>query len=307
VTERPLVSLVTPSFNQGAYLEATLDSVAAQDYPWIEHIVVDGGSTDGSVEIIRRHEDRLASWVSERDDGQADALDRGFARATGDILGWLNADDTLLPGAVSAAVAALEADPDALFAYGDNVLIDEEGRDLGPLPARPFDVAEMVRTCQNHVPQPGSLFRRRALELVGRFHGRGYYYFDFDFVLLMALAGRAIRLEQPLATYRLHDESKSMGAPLRKAENHLQLFDGLLGRGDLPPEVRAVAREARARSNLVAGEYFYDALALGRARRALLRAVATDPRVFDRRTAPLLAKALLPRPAVARLRRVRRG
>ena len=306
-TLRPLVTLVTPSFNQVAFLEETLASVAAQDYPDIEHIVVDGGSTDGSVEIIKRHEDRLAWWVSEPDGGQAAALDKGFARATGELLGWINADDTILPGCVSAVADALSERPDALLAYGDNELIDEYSRSLGILNARPFDLAEMLRTCQNHVPQPGSLFRRTALEAAGPLDGRGYYYFDFDFVIAVGLAGPVLRLNRLLATYRLHDESKSMSAPIRKAEDHLALVERVLARPDLTPAMRQVEREARARSLLVAGEYFYDGLDLPRARRSLLRATFTDPRVHERRTAALLVKSLLPGFAVARLRALRRG
>lgn len=305
-TPRPLVTLVTPSYNQADFLEETLKSVAEQDYEAIEHIVVDGGSTDGSVEIIRRHEDRLAWWVSEPDGGQAAALDKGFARATGELLGWINADDTLLPGAVKVVTEALAARPDALLAYGDNLLIDERSRELGVLEARPFDLAEMLRTCQNHVPQPGSLFRRRALEAAGPLAGRGYYYFDFDFVIDVGLAGPVIQLDHLLATYRLHDESKSMGAPVRKAEDHLELIDRVLARPDLTPEMRRVEREARARSLLVAGEYFYEGLDLPRARRALVRATLTDPRVHGRRTAGVLLKSLLPRVVVERLRPLRR-
>src|SRR6185369_4871040 len=102
MTDWPLITLVTPSLNQGRYLEATLASVIAQDYPRLELIVVDGGSVDGSVEIIRRHADRLSWWVSEPDKGQSDALIKGFSRANGDVMNWLNADDLLRPGALFA-------------------------------------------------------------------------------------------------------------------------------------------------------------------------------------------------------------
>ncbi|WP_322508462.1 glycosyltransferase family 2 protein, partial [Anaerolinea sp.] len=126
-----LVNIVTPSFNQARFLEETMLSVLHQDYPHIEYIVVDGGSTDGSVDIIRRYADRLAWWVSEPDRGQTDAINKGFAHAHGEILAWLNSDDTYQPGAVRAAVEALEKHPEAAMVYGDAHYIDENGRVIG--------------------------------------------------------------------------------------------------------------------------------------------------------------------------------
>src|SRR5438105_1530850 len=117
----PLVSIVTPSYNQAEFLEETIQSVLAQDYQPIEYIVLDGGSTDGSVDIIRTYSDRIAWWRSEPDRGQVDALNAGFESASGEILGWLCSDDALLPGAVSCLVAELERHPEALIAYGHAV------------------------------------------------------------------------------------------------------------------------------------------------------------------------------------------
>ncbi|HOW91535.1 MAG TPA: glycosyltransferase family 2 protein, partial [Anaerolineaceae bacterium] len=119
MSELPLVSIVTPSFNQVDYLEETMRSVLEQDYPRVEYIVIDGGSTDGSVEIIRKYADRLAYWVSEKDRGQTDAVNKGYAVAKGSILGWLNSDDTYKPGAISAAVEFLVNHPQFGLVYGD--------------------------------------------------------------------------------------------------------------------------------------------------------------------------------------------
>jgi glycosyltransferase involved in cell wall biosynthesis len=303
---RPLVSIVTPSYNQAEFLEETIRSVLDQDYPAIEYIVVDGASTDGSGEIIRRYADQLAWWTEERDDGQVTALKRGFDHATGEILGWLNSDDTLLPGAVSAVVDVLEHDRDALLVYGDAVLIDARSNPLGDLRARPFDLAEMLRTCQNHVVQPGSLFRRRALE-VSPLNEAGYYYFDFEFIVGIGLAGPAVRLDRMLATYRLHEASKSVGAPIRKAEDHLRLYDAVFSHPDLPATLRAVEQEGRARSYLTAGEYFYAGLAMERARKSLLRAFRFDRRLLTPRNLGIMTKTLLPRRLVSALRERRRG
>lgn len=301
----PRVSILVPSFQQAAFLDEAIGSILEQDYPDLEVIVVDGGSTDGSVDVIRPYSDRLAWWVSEPDEGQVDALRKGFAHATGEILGWVNSDDTLLPGAVAAAVEALVEDPELLLVYGDNVLLDERSRELGLLPARPFDLLEMLRTCQNPVPQPGSLLRRRALELQP-LDERGFYYFDFELVLGLALHGRARRLERPLGGYRLHPASKSVAATTQKAEDHLRVVDAFFSRDDLPPEVRAVEHESRSRSELVAGEYFYAGLELRHARRHLLRGLRLDPRSASPRTLSIVARTFLPVALVRRLRERRR-
>ncbi len=302
---QPLVTIVVPSYGQAAFLEETLRSVFDQDYPRLEVIVVDGGSADGSVEIIERHADRLAWWVSERDGGQADALNKGFARATGDLLGWICSDDTLLPGAVTAAVAALSADPAALLVYGDALMVDEAGHPLGRLPARPFDLVEMVRTCQNHVVQPGSLFTRRAWELAGPLVVESHYYFDFELVLRLALLGSAVRLERPLGTYRLHVESKSVAGTLIKATDHQRLYEALFARADLPAAVQAVEAEARSLSELTAGEYYYASGDRGKARKAYLRALRLWPRRLDARSAGLVARTFLPARAAAAARAAR--
>jgi glycosyltransferase involved in cell wall biosynthesis len=281
------VSLVTPSFNQAAFLEAAIESVLAQDYADLEYAVVDGGSTDGSVEIIRRYEDKLAWWASEPDRGQAAALNTAFARATGDAFGWLNSDDTLLPGAVSRAVSELGNGTELV--YGHAMFVDEDGRELFRLDARPFDVEAMVRACANHVVQPGSLFTRRAWELAGPFDEDAYYFFDFEFVLRLPPES-VHRIDATLATYRVHPESKSAGAPLAKARDYVRFADEFLAPSGLPG-----ADEGRRAAYLAAGEYFYDALELGPARRYLLRGFTPSPRA-----ASLLAKSLLPRAVVAR-------
>src|SRR5688572_17831514 len=143
--ESPLVSIITPSFNQARFLEETIQSVLSQDYANIEYLIVDGGSTDGSLEIIKRYAGRLAWWVSEKDQGQTDAINKGFARAQRKILAWLNSDDTYLPHAVSEAAAYLLSNPEAGMVYGDANLIDEAGRTIGRFPARQTDYRRLMR------------------------------------------------------------------------------------------------------------------------------------------------------------------
>ena len=176
---RPLVSIVTPSYNQAPYLEETIRSVLDQDYPNVEYLVVDDGSTDESVEIIRRYEDRLAWWTRQENAGQVAALNRGFERARGQLLGYLNSDDTLLPGALSRLAAEFERSPELLLVYGDALYTDERSRRTGYLTSREFDVVEMVRRCDNHVVQPSALWSREAWELAGPLNERGWYFFVF--------------------------------------------------------------------------------------------------------------------------------
>src|SRR5690348_14672359 len=126
--EIPLVSIITPSFNQAEFLERTIQSVLTQDYPRIEYMIVDGGSTDGSIEVIKKHQSKLAWWVSEQDHGQTDAINKGFNRANGEILAWLNSDDTYHPQAVAEAVKYLIEHPEVGMVYADCNFIDEQDR-----------------------------------------------------------------------------------------------------------------------------------------------------------------------------------
>jgi glycosyltransferase involved in cell wall biosynthesis len=303
----PLVSIVTPSFNQAAFLEEALCSVLEQDYPRVEYLVVDGGSTDGSVEIVRRYEDRLAWWTSEPDDGQADALNKGFARANGEILGWVSSDDTLLPGTVARLVERFERDPDLLLVYGDALYTDEVSARTGYLPSRPYDVGEMVRRCECYVVQPGSLFRRRAWELAGPFDPTRHWFFDFELFVRVGRHGRVERVQEPLATYRVHPGSKSFAGYETMARDYVRVADEFYSDGLFRDELAGLEREARSSAYLQAGENFYAALDLASARSCFARALRLHPRNASRRSLSLLAKSLLPLPLVRSMRRRRSG
>src|SRR5512146_3340633 len=160
----PLVSIVTPSYNQARFLEATLRSVLEQDYPSIEYLVVDGASTDGSVDIIRGYSDRLAWWVSEKGSGQSEAINKGCRRAKGEMIGWLNSDDIYLQGAIKAAVRAFQAHPQAGLVYGDALAIDAEGREFNLMRARQYAIADLMAF--NIICQPAAFMRRSVLEQV---------------------------------------------------------------------------------------------------------------------------------------------
>ncbi len=207
-----LVTIVTPSFNQARFLEQTMLSVLNQDYPHIEYIVVDGGSTDGSVEIIQRYADRLSWWVSEPDRGQTDAINNGFAHAHGEILAWLNSDDTYEPGAVRAAVEALEKHPQAAMVYGDAHYIDENGRVIGRFPAAQTDYRRL-RQGYVHIPQQASFWRASYWRQVGPLDPTFYFAMDYDlWVRLSALAPLVYIPGQVWANFRLHSDAKTISA-----------------------------------------------------------------------------------------------
>jgi glycosyltransferase involved in cell wall biosynthesis len=205
--ELPLVSIVTPSYNQAHFLEATLRSVLEQDYPNIEYLVVDGASTDGSVEIIRRYANRLAWWISEKDSGQPEAINKGMQRARGKFVGWLNSDDIYLPGAVSAAVTVFQSHPEAGLVYGDAQAIDTDGNPFNLMRARQYTLADLMAF--NIICQPAAFMRLSVLNEVGYLNPA--YHLLMDNLLWMCMAQKApiVYTPQTWAAARYHDQAKN--------------------------------------------------------------------------------------------------
>ncbi len=206
------VSILTPSFNQARYLEATIQSVLMQDYPRIEYAIVDGGSTDGSVDVIKKYSDRLAWWVSENDRGQTDAINKGFARATGDILAWINSDDTYEPGVVTAAVNYLQVHPEIGMVYADCNYINEEGQVIGRFPAAQTDLPRLRRGYV-HIPQQTTFFRAELWKRVGPLDPLFYFAMDYDlWTRLAALSELKYLAGQTWANFRIHTSGKTIAA-----------------------------------------------------------------------------------------------
>ena len=216
----PSISVVVPSLDQAAFLGQALDSILNQGYPRAEVIVCDGGSTDGSVEVLKQYQHRLAYWVSERDRGPAHAINKGFARATGDILGWLNSDDMLTAGALAEVGRAFAEDPDLDMVYANALYVDESTRlhlaDHGGYRTGLY-YGEMLprdRTLRywsyvHAVPQPTVFFRRRLLDACGPLDERYHFIFDFELFFRFAEKARIKKLERTQAFYRIHRAAKS--------------------------------------------------------------------------------------------------
>ncbi len=207
------ISVVTPSFNQAKYLEATLRSVLEQDYPHVEHLVIDGGSTDGSVDILRKHSSRLAYWCSEADRGQADAIAKGFQRATGEILCWLNSDDVFLPGALRAVAQFFHRHPEAEAVCGGAYIINSQGQ-----PVRRFGHCTLgVKATfnrfrfygQDGVYQQATFWRRGAYEAVGGVNRELQFIMDRDLFTRLACRQPFRQLPALLACFRIHEECKT--------------------------------------------------------------------------------------------------
>jgi len=208
VSGLPLVSIVTPSYNQGAYLEAAVQSVLAQDYPCVEYLIVDGDSTDGSLEIIRRYADRLTWWVSEADSGQAEAINKGLAQARGEIVAWLNSDDLYLPGAISDAVSLLETRSDLGMVFGDAVTIDAQGMPLKSLTFGDWGLKELARF--RIICQPAVFLRREAVEQAGLLDPDFNYMLDHHLWLRVASLWGIDHAASRWAAARHHPTAKNV-------------------------------------------------------------------------------------------------
>lgn len=219
----PRISLVTPSLNQGSFIRETLESALSQGYPDLELRVQDGGSTDGTLDVLRGLSGRVP-YVVERDSGQADAINRGLRSATGEVLGYLNSDDLLLPGALAAVGEAFAADPELRLVYGRARYVDPEGRPLGSYLTRPWDPRALADLC--YVAQPAAFWHRKVREEVGELDASLHHTMDYDYWLRIAARYRPEQvryLDRELAAARLHPDAKSVAGWDRALEEILDL------------------------------------------------------------------------------------
>lgn len=300
----PLVSIVTPSYNQAAFLEQTILSVLKQDYPNLEYIIIDGGSTDGSVDIIRKYEKQLAYWVSEPDRGQADAINKAWRLSHGDIIAYLNSDDTYEPGAINAAAETLLKNPEVYLVYGDLNIIDEEGNVLRQFHAPDFDLRTFIGdNC--YIRQPTTFFRRAALEEGEMLDISLRYAFDYKLFIHICSRFRVRRMPRIMANFRLHSASKTMSGNNTRGEDTFWPEERLLLEQvaqDLtfPVEVRAMAWRR-------IGIHYYGRRDMVLARQMLIRSMLSyRPLLGDWYTIYFLLKSLLGGRAVEVASQIRR-
>jgi glycosyltransferase involved in cell wall biosynthesis len=282
----PLVSVVTPSLNQGVFIQDAIESVWQQDYRPLEHVVIDGGSTDGTRDILRAHEHLV--WRSEPDHGQSDALNRGFRLAQGEVFGWLNADDAYLPGAVRTAVDFLRQSPKVDVVYGDCHVVDERRRLLYVIRPGPLALNRLL-TFDQSLPQPAMFFRRRVLERIGGLDRALALAMDIDFAFRLARKARCVYVPGIRAMYRFHPGTKSIVQCTHVLPEILLILIRTFADRSLAPALACRRREAVAAAYICDGIRAFHAGDRDRARRQLVAGLSRYPQPFRVRT----LKALL--------------
>jgi len=277
----PLVSIITPSYNQAPFLEQTIQSVLAQDYPNLEYFVIDGGSTDGSVEIIRRYADRLDWWVSEPDEGQAEAINKGFRRAQGEIVAWLNSDDIYLPGTIHKAVAALNANPEVGLVYADLQSMDAGGQVFNTITYQQYDLADLLSF--SIIGQPTVFLRRALLEQTGMLDTNYHYLLDHHLWIRIARLAKPKYVPEPWAAARHHPQAKNAAQAAHFGEEIFRILEWAEATPDLQAIIAENPRRARASAHALDGRYLLEGGLARQSLKAYTKAFLTQPRIALRR------------------------
>ena len=250
------ISVITPSYNQASYLKQTMDSVLSQDILGMEYVVIDGCSTDGSVELIRSYENRLSAWVSEKDRGQADAVNKGAKRTTGAVIGWLNSDDLYLPGAVQKAMHFLESHPDVDAVYGDVLSIDGEGKLINVMRFDQYCAEDLMSF--RVISQPGVFFRRSAWDRAGGLNLSYHYLLDHHLWLRMIAQGKFAYLPEPLAAARFHSAAKNRAHTEDFGREAYRLADWLLTDPLTAQKAKPIEKQIRGGAAWLDAHYLSD-------------------------------------------------
>jgi GT2 family glycosyltransferase len=270
-----LVSIITPSYNQAPYLEQTMQSVLEQDYPRIEYIVVDGGSTDNSAAIIEKYADRLAYWISEKDSGQAEAINKGFARANGEIVAWLNSDDYYMLNTISFVVRCFEQNPDVVMVYGDMFAVDGEGQTINVLKYKQLSLEDLL--CFQIIGQPSVFFRRSALEKTGPLEPNFHFMLDHHLWIRLAQQGRILHVPQVWSAARYHPQAKNRARAAEFGREAFRVLEWAKNQPGLAESVSKVERRALASAHRYDARYLLDGEQSASALAAWFRALFIHP------------------------------
>jgi len=243
----PKISVITPSLNQGKFIERTLQSVVDQAYPAIEHIAIDGGSTDNTIEILKKFDPHFSYWVTEPDQGQTHAVNKGLKRASGDIIGWLNSDDVYYPGALHHVAEIFDSHPEINFIYGMADHIDADDQVMEPYYTEEWDYERLKTLC--FICQPAVFFRQSVLSQHGLLDEHLNYCMDYEFWLRCGAKEEFLYIKRPLAGSRLYPENKTLGSKLPVNEEITRMLKGKFGRVDQQWLVSLSLAQARQRIN----------------------------------------------------------
>jgi len=274
---QPLVSIITPAYNRASFLDETVQSILNQDYPRIEYIVLDDGSTDNTKEVLGKYTGRII-WETHPNMGETRTVNKGWSMSHGDIVAVVNSDDPLLPGAVSTAVAFLQSHPDILVAYPDWNYIGPDSKFAGHIQVPDYDYLFMLRHHRCSVG-PGAFIRRKAFEMTGMRDPEFRYVADFEYWLRLGLHGKFARIPKTLATWRVHSDAASLSHKgTAMADEHIRLMQKFYSRPDLPLEIIKVRAEAYSWA------YYIAAISVGSSCRVAfkyyLKSVGYHPRSY---------------------------
>jgi len=255
--ELPTVSIVTPAYNQAAFLRDTIESVLSQDYPNIEYVVLDDGSTDETPQILAEYGDRFR-WESQTNMGQTPTINKGWAMTSGEIITWLNSDDTFYdPTSVRQGVEQLLDKPEVGVIFADSMYTEADGTELEPTrPVVGFTYEKMVRTCENLISQPSAFIRRAVIDKVGALDPKYYYFMDWDLWIRAGLYFGIEHVQGIWSTYRLHAESKTVAQSKKAAPELEYLYKKFFARDDIPQSLRGMEAGAMMNMYFTSGGYF---------------------------------------------------
>ena len=272
----PMVSIVTPSFNQAQFVEETIRSVLLQGFPNLEYIFIDGGSTDGTLDIVKKYEHWLI-WVSEQDDGQSDAINKGWGKSRGEVITWINSDDFYSPNALRLVMEKFICSTESDFICGDCNCVNAQSRNLGILRSSNFDLRRQM-TGRNQILQPSTFFRRKILDQIGVLDVSLQYVMDYDFWVRALIAGSTMQhIPEMFSNYRIHHHAKSIASQLSLWLEIKKVLDQIYQSNATPVKIRRWKGRAYSNFHLSCGEIYLMLRNLAMAREEFWQAFFYNP------------------------------